>query len=110
MAAMSAKPDGYSLGIASPSNVFVAPFSDESPYKDLSGFTMIVNFGNYVYPLMVRTDAPWKTWKEFIEWARQNPRATKIGITTARSMSPIGIPLWQVEKEPKGCKDCYYRR
>jgi tripartite-type tricarboxylate transporter receptor subunit TctC len=98
---MSAKPDGYSLGIASPSNVFVAPFSDESPYKDLSGFTMIVNFGNYVYPLMVRTDAPWKTWKEFIEWARMNPRAAKIAITGAKSVASQGFVLWQVEQKEK---------
>ncbi len=101
MAVMSSKPDGYSLGIASPSNVFVAPFSDESPYKDLSGFTMIVNFGNYVYPLMVRTDAPWKTWKEFIEWARKNPRAAKIAITGAKSVASQGFVLWQVEQREK---------
>jgi tripartite-type tricarboxylate transporter receptor subunit TctC len=99
MAVMSSKPDGYSLGICSPSNVFVAPFSDESPYKDLSGFTFITNFGNYVYPLMVRTDAPWKTWKEFIEWAKKNPRAAKIAITGARSVASQGMVLWQVEKK-----------
>ncbi len=99
MAVMSAKPDGYSVGIASPSNVFVAPFSDESPYKDLSGFTMIANFGNYVYPLMVRTDAPWTTWKEFIEWVRKNPRAAKIAITGAKSVASQGFVLWQVEQK-----------
>ncbi len=99
MAVMSAKPDGYSLGICSPSNVFVAPFSDESPYKDLSGFTFIGNFGNYVYPLMVRTDAPWKTWKEFMEWVKKNPRAAKIAITGARAVASQGLVLWQVEKK-----------
>ena len=99
MAVMSGKPDGYSLGICSPSNVFVAPFSDESPYKDLSGFTFITNFGNYVYPLMVRSDAPWKTWKEFIEWVRKNPRGAKIAITGARSVASQGMVLWQVEKK-----------
>jgi tripartite-type tricarboxylate transporter receptor subunit TctC len=98
MAVMSAKPDGYSLGVASPSTVFLAPFSDESPYKDLSGFTMIVNFGNFVYPLLVRTDAPWKTWQEFIEWARKNPRAAKIAITGARSVGSQGNIFWQIEK------------
>ena len=98
MAVLSGKPDGYSLGICSPSNVFIAPFSDESPYKDLSGFTFIANFGNYVYPLMVRTDAPWKTWKEFIEWVRKNPRAAKIAITGARSVASQGFVLWQVEQ------------
>ena len=67
MAVITAKPDGYSLGTAMASSIFVAPFSDESPYKDLSNFTFIANFMNLVYPLMVRSDAPWKTWKEFID-------------------------------------------
>jgi len=98
MAVMTAKPDGYTLGICSPSNVFIAPYSEESPYKDLSGFTFVANFGNYVYPLMVRTDAPWKTWKEFIEWVRKNPRAAKIAITGARSVASQGYVLWQVEQ------------
>lgn len=101
MAVMSSKPDGCSLGIATPSNTFIAPFSDESPYRDLSGFTMIANFGNYVYPLMVRTDAPWKTWKEFMDWAKKNPRAAKIAITGAKSVASQGFVLWQVEQLEK---------
>ena len=101
MAVLSSKPDGYSLGIATPSNVFIAPFSAESPYKDLSGFTMIANFGNYVYPLMVRTDAPWKTWKEFMDWAKKNPRGAKIAITGAKSVASQGFVLWQVEQREK---------
>jgi tripartite-type tricarboxylate transporter receptor subunit TctC len=74
MAVLTAKPDGYTLGTVVASNAFVAPFSDESPYKDLSGFTMIVNYGFFVYPLLVRGDAPWKTWQEFVEWARLKKR------------------------------------
>jgi tripartite-type tricarboxylate transporter receptor subunit TctC len=99
MAVLTAKPDGYTLGTVVASNAFVAPFSDESPYKDLSGFTMIVNYGFFVYPLLVRGDAPWKTWQEFVEWARKNPRAAKIGITGAKSVASQGLVLGQIEKK-----------
>jgi tripartite-type tricarboxylate transporter receptor subunit TctC len=99
MTVMNAKPDGYTLGTCVAANVFYAPFSDESPYKDISGFTFIGNFGTYIYPLMVRSDAPWKTWQEFIEWVRKNPRAAKIAITGAKSVTTQGIVLWQVEKK-----------
>lgn len=98
-AVMSSKPDGYTLGTILTSAAFVAPFSGEAPYKDLSGFTMIANFGNNVYPLMVTSDAPWKTWKEFIEWTKKNPRGAKIAITGARSVASQGLVLWQVEKQ-----------
>jgi tripartite-type tricarboxylate transporter receptor subunit TctC len=98
MAVLSAKPDGYTLGIATGSNIFAAPFSGDSPYKDLSGFTMIVNFGRHIFGYMVRGDAPYRDWKEFIEWAKKNPRGVKIGLAGARSVSIAGVPLYLVEK------------
>ena len=101
MAVLTAKPDGYSLGTITASNAFMAPFSDDAPYKDLSGFTLIVNYGFFAYPLLVRSDAPWKTWQEFIEWARKNPRAAKVSLTGAKSTASQGLVLWQVEKREK---------
>jgi tripartite-type tricarboxylate transporter receptor subunit TctC len=95
---MNAAPDGYTLGASASSNLVVAPLSGDVPFKDLSGFTQVVNFGVYLYTLMVRSDAPWKTWKEFEEWAKKNPGAAKIGITGAKSADIKGIALWQVEK------------
>jgi len=41
---------------------------------------------------------PGKHGKEFIEWARKNPRAAKVGITGARSTITQGFAMWQVEK------------
>ena len=98
MAVMTAKPDGYTLGVVAASNAFVAPFSGEAPYKDLTGFTMVGNFGHYTYVLMVRDDAPWKTWKEFIEWSRKNPRGAKIGNVGAKLSTSLGLITGQVEK------------
>jgi tripartite-type tricarboxylate transporter receptor subunit TctC len=96
---MNAAPDGYNLGASASSNLIVAPLSGAVQYKDLSAFTQIMNFGVYLYQVMVRSDAPWKTWKEFTEWAKKNPGAAKIGITGAKSTDIKGITLWQVEKK-----------
>lgn len=101
MSVMSAKPDGYTLGTFAGSAIFIFPHSEECPYKDLSGFTLIVNYGRFLFPVFVRDDAPWKTWGEFIEWARRNPRGAKIGTTSARSMAPMGIALWVAEQKEK---------
>ena len=99
MNVMTAKPDGYTIGGNSTSNLSVAPFADDNPYKDLNGFTQIANFGNYVWTVMVRDDAPWKTWKEFIDWARKNPGAAKIGISGARSNTIRGLCFWLIERK-----------
>lgn len=60
---------------------------------------MIVNFAGSSFPLLVRNDAPFKNWKEFIEYARKNPKAVKIGIPGAKSVTVQGAVLWQLEKK-----------
>ena len=99
MAVANSKPDGYTLGVIPTSAAFMAPFSEDNPYRDLSGFTMIMNFSHYIYLMGVKGDAPWKTWQEFIQWAKRNPGAAKIAITGTKSNSSTGMFLWQLEKK-----------
>ena len=96
---MNAGPDGYNLGASASSNLVVAPLSGAVLYKDPSPFTQVMNFGVYLYTVMVRADAPWKTWQEFTAWAKKNPGAAKIGITGAKTTDVKGIALTQVEKK-----------
>jgi tripartite-type tricarboxylate transporter receptor subunit TctC len=98
MDVIRSKPDGYTLGVGSAAQTIVAPLSGMAPYKDISGLTFISQFAAYVYPLLVRSDAPWKTWDELIAWARKNPRGLKVGTTAARSLDSKGYALWHVEK------------
>ncbi len=100
-AVRNAKPDGYTLGNITSSATFVVPFMEDAPYKDHSAVTFIAKFGTNIFPVLVRSDAPWKTWKEFIDWARKNPRATKVGITGAKTADYKGLVLWQIEKKEK---------
>jgi tripartite-type tricarboxylate transporter receptor subunit TctC len=101
LAVMNSKPDGYTLGVVPTSAAFIAPFSEDTPYKDLSGFTMIMNFANYLLFWGVKDDAPWKTWRDFIEWAKKNPRAAKVGILGTKTNVSTGVYLWQIEKREK---------
>lgn len=97
---MNAKPDGYTLGFATGSLLYTIPHNEVSPYRDLSGFTLIMNFGKIIYPILVRTDAPFKNWKEFIEWARKNPRAAKLGTPGGgRSQSAAAMTMWEAEQK-----------
>jgi tripartite-type tricarboxylate transporter receptor subunit TctC len=103
LAVLNAKPDGYTLGSCSGGNTFVTPHLKESPYSDLSGFTFVVNYGRFLLPVMVRSDSPHKTWKEFIEWARKNPRGAKVGVLGSRTQSPSAMAMWEAE-EKEGVK------
>src|SRR5512136_775327 len=84
-AAVRAKKDGYTLFYASASPVIYVPITNPEvvhydPAKDLEplGF-------HFLMPTVVgvRADAPWKTFSEFVDYAKKNPgkiRMTSVGV------------------------------
>ena len=99
LAVTNAKSDGYTIGSCSGGNTLVTPHLADAPYKDLSGFTFICNYGKFLLPVMVRDDAPYKTWREFVDWCKKNPkRAAKIGVLGSRTQSPSAMVMWEAEQ------------
>jgi tripartite-type tricarboxylate transporter receptor subunit TctC len=39
----------------------------------LKDFTYIIHLTGYTFGVVVKKDAPWKTWNEFIAYAKANP-------------------------------------
>jgi tripartite-type tricarboxylate transporter receptor subunit TctC len=84
-AAIRSKKDGYTLLYAGASALIYAPVSNPEivhydPFKDVEplGF-------HYFFPqtITVRSDAPWKTFPELIDYAKKNPgklRVSTIGV------------------------------
>jgi tripartite-type tricarboxylate transporter receptor subunit TctC len=66
------KPDGYHLLGGSSSNFIVTPLFRTVPYK-LDDFIHIAGFVQQQTGLVVRGDSPWKTLKEFVQYAKNNP-------------------------------------
>jgi tripartite-type tricarboxylate transporter receptor subunit TctC len=96
---LGAKPDGYTIGVCSSSQAIGASLSGFAPYKDISGFTWISKFGEYISPIVVRGDSPWKNFKELIAWAKKNPRGIKVGATGARDVDIKASMLHKIEKK-----------
>ena len=67
-----AKPDGYTVLVGGPSLLVVAPITKKLDYK-LDDFIFAGAYATNVIWLAVKTDARWKTLKEFVEEARKNP-------------------------------------
>jgi len=77
------KPDGYTIGLVAASNVIVNPLLEKIEYTP-DDFTYIRGCGYMVHCLGVNPKSPWKTFKEFVEYAKKNPKKVKYG-----SYSPI---------------------
>ena len=76
--ALSAKPDGYTLAQV-PLGVFRLPHMTKTTFDPLADLTWIINVAGYEFSVMVRADSPWKTWQEFIAFARANPGKINYG-------------------------------
>jgi len=74
------KPDGYTIGIL-PSGAVLSQHLRKVPYDSAKDFTPIMQYAVYLYGLVVKPDSPWKTFREFIEYAKANPG--KIRYSTA---------------------------
>ena len=51
----------------------------KTTFDPLNDLTWILNVAGYEFGTMVRTDSPWKTWQDFIGYARANPGKINYG-------------------------------
>ena len=71
-AMVSARPDGYTLSQVT-LNIFRLPHMQKVGFDPLKDLTYIIALTGYTFGIVVRADAPWKTFDELIDWARDNP-------------------------------------
>ena len=73
------KTDGYTIYNAPTANFCRIPHLQAVPYDPLKDFTFIMQYGLYQYGILVRSDSPWKTFEELIDYAQKNPNKIKYG-------------------------------
>jgi len=76
--AANAKPDGYTIAQI-PITVFRMPHMQKVNFDPMSDFTYIIGLTGYTFGVVVRADSPWKTWKEFLAYAKANPGKVSYG-------------------------------
>ncbi|MBW2063618.1 MAG: tripartite tricarboxylate transporter substrate binding protein [Deltaproteobacteria bacterium] len=88
----NSKPDGYTLGWSSTGLLTVTNIGNVPFFYD--AFEHVCRIGYSALPIAVRADSPWKTFEEFIDYARKNPGKIKIGNAgtgSATHLTPIVI-------------------
>jgi tripartite-type tricarboxylate transporter receptor subunit TctC len=79
VALKDAKPDGYTLGQIHTGSFRAAMMADKAPYDPLKDFTWIIQLSGSVHGIVVRADAPWKTFEELIADAKSKPTKLTYG-------------------------------
>lgn len=74
----SEKPDGYNVATLSRGGI-LNPLMKKLAYDVVEDFTPIITFCDSYGGVIVRADAPWKTFKELVDYAKNNPGKIRFG-------------------------------
>jgi tripartite-type tricarboxylate transporter receptor subunit TctC len=94
--AAGAKPDGYTVAQL-PITVFRMPFIQKTTFDPTKDFTYIIHITGYTFGVVVKADAPWKTFRELIDYARANPG--KINYGTPGAGTSLHITMEQIARQ-----------
>jgi tripartite-type tricarboxylate transporter receptor subunit TctC len=76
-----ATPDGYTVGSLSSGAMEIQPHLIKVPYDPIKDIVPVMQYGEYPQGLAVKADAPFNTFKDLVEFARQNPGKVTYGTT-----------------------------
>jgi tripartite-type tricarboxylate transporter receptor subunit TctC len=94
--AQNSAPDGYTL-VQIPITVFRYPFMRKTTFDPEKDFTYVIGISGYTFGVVVRNDAPWKTFQEFLAYAKANPG--KINYGTPGAGTTLHITMEQIAKK-----------
>jgi tripartite-type tricarboxylate transporter receptor subunit TctC len=94
--AEKAAPDGYTL-VQIPITVFRYPFMRKTTLDPDKDFTYIIGITGYTFGVVVRNDAPWKTFQDLLAYAKANPG--KINYGTPGAGTTLHITMEQIAKK-----------
>ncbi len=89
------KADGYTLSIGL-FNLLIVPHMEDVAFDPMKDFTYIIQSYCSTFGIAVRTESPWKTLKDLVEYARQHPNEVKYSTS-----SPGGVHHFAMEEIAK---------
>jgi tripartite-type tricarboxylate transporter receptor subunit TctC len=89
-AMLQAKPDGYTL-TQLPLGIYRLPHMQKMPFDPVKDLTHIVCLTGYTFGLAATMDAPYKTLKEMVAYAKTNPGKVAYGHTGTGTTPHLAI-------------------
>ena len=79
-ALQTAQPDGYTLA-QMPLGVFRLPYTTKISWDPVKDINYVINVTGYAFGIVVPADSPFKTWADFVAYAKANPGKLTYGST-----------------------------
>src|SRR4030081_226872 len=91
--AAAAKPDGYTISQL-PITVFRLPLMQDVSWDPAKDFSYIIHLTGYTFGVTTSAESPFKTWKDVIDFAKQNP--AKVTYATPGTGTSLHIGMEQI--------------
>jgi tripartite-type tricarboxylate transporter receptor subunit TctC len=88
--AATAKPDGYTISQI-PITVFRLPLMQQVSWDSSKDFSYIVHLTGYTFGVTTNADSQFKTWKDVVDFAKQNPGKVTYATPGAGTSLHIGM-------------------
>jgi tripartite-type tricarboxylate transporter receptor subunit TctC len=79
-AMQTAPADGYTIAQI-PLGVFRLPYTTKINWDPVKDISYVINVTGYAFGIVVPADSPFKTWKDFVAYAKANPGRLTYGST-----------------------------
>ncbi len=84
------KPDGYTIGLLSTSYIRNS-LMVKVPFDPIKAFTAIMRVGDNINGIVVRSDSPFKTLRDLIDYGKASPEKINYATSGVGAASHIGI-------------------
>jgi len=78
--AQTARPDGYTLSQL-PMGAFRIPYMQKVAWDPVRDFTYIIGLTGYTFGVVVKTDSPFKSFRDLLDYAKAHPGKMSYGST-----------------------------
>ena len=93
-AVVNAPPDGYTMGLVTNGTAISVAAFEKLPF-DPTQFQMVSTLGEFDLVFAVKSDGPYKTLKDFIQSARDNPGKLNIATISVGGTQNLGAELFK---------------
>jgi tripartite-type tricarboxylate transporter receptor subunit TctC len=91
--------DGYTISAQNSSALTNAPHLEAVSYNPLTDITPIIQFGVLIPIYVVRSDSPFNSFKELVEFAKKNPGKVSLGHTGVGTVPHLVMELVKLEEK-----------
>lgn len=85
-------PDGYTIGLGDSAALAYQPLVNKNlAYKSVDDYSTLINLAYVPAMLVVRADAPWKNFDEFMADVKKNPGKIRAAVSGVRSIADLVV-------------------